>query len=115
MGEKLEGQRAFPYWWLFLIIFLGGRGPRGPVLYLGGQGPRASRLPVLELLCGALGDASAEQAKQEQHAHPQADHGQDVVLRGGGHHLHGQVREPLCWGHLGAGGEQRGGMRATRC
>lgn len=61
-----------------------------------GEGP----LPVLQFSRHALGEAAAGQPHQEEHAHADRDHQQDVVLGRGGHHLHGQVREALCWRHL---------------
>ena len=57
-------------------------------------------LPVLELSCHALGDASTHQADQEQYADAPADHRQDVVLGRGGHHLHSEVREAIRRGYL---------------
>lgn len=57
-------------------------------------------LPVLELSCHALRDPPTHQANQEQYADAPTDHRQDVVLRRGCHHLHGKIREAICWGHL---------------
>lgn len=59
-------------------------------------------LPVLQFPRHALGEASTDQPDQEQHAHAERDHQQDVVLGGRGHHLHGQVGEAFCWRHLQA-------------
>lgn len=72
-----------------------------------GEGP----LPVLQFSRHALGEAAAGQPHQEEHAHADRDHQQDVVLGRGGHHLHGQVREALCWRHLQ--GRQRTAGRAA--
>ena len=73
--------------------YTGGLYKRGArqVVPLGLQAP----LPVLELSCHALGDASTHQADQEQYADAPADHREDVVLGRGGHHLHGEVREAV--------------------
>lgn len=60
------------------------------------------RLPVLQFSGHALGEAAAEQPDQEEHAHAERHHQQDVVLGRGGHHLHGQVREALGRRHLQA-------------
>lgn len=62
----------------------------------GGQ----AALPVLELSCHTFSDPSTHQANQEQYADAPTDHRQDIVLRGGSHHLHGKIREAICWGDL---------------
>lgn len=67
-----------------------------------GRFRRAAPLPVLQFSRHPLGEAAADQPDQEEHAHAERDHQQDVVLGWGGHHLHGQVGEALCWRHLQA-------------
>lgn len=62
--------------------------------------PSAQPLPVLQFSRHSLGDPTAQQPHQEEDAHAQCDHEQDVVLGGRGHHLHGQVGEALGWRHL---------------
>lgn len=52
---------------------------------------REGLLPVLQFSGHAFGEAAADQPDQEEHAHAERDHQQDVVLGRGGHHLHGQV------------------------
>lgn len=52
---------------------------------------RPGPLPVLQFSGHPLGEAAAGQADQEEHAHAERDHQQDVVLGWGGHHLYGQV------------------------
>ena len=64
-----------------------------------GHGPRG-RLPVLQLLSYSLGDAAAEQPQDEEDGHAHADGRQQVRLRGGRHHLHGQVRQAVGRRHL---------------
>lgn len=73
------------------------------------QCPSARPLPVLQLSGHSLGDPTAQQPHQEEDAHAQCDHQQDVVLRGRCHHLHSQVREALRRRHL----QDRG--RGYRC
>lgn len=51
----------------------------------------ARPLPVLQLSRHSFGDAATQQPHQEEDAHAQSDHEQDVVLRRRQHHLHGQV------------------------
>lgn len=57
-------------------------------------------LPVLQFSRHPLGDPTTQQPHQEEDTQAQRDHEQDVVLRGRRHHLHGQIREALCWRHL---------------
>lgn len=44
------------------------------------DGSSAPNLPVLKFSRDTLGDASAEEAYQEENAHTRCDHKQDVVL-----------------------------------
>lgn len=65
------------------------------------------RLPVLQFSCHLLGDPTTQQPHQEEDAQAQCDHEQNVVLGGRCHHLHGQVGEALCWGHLQDGARRQ--------
>lgn len=60
-------------------------------------------LPVLQLLCDTLGESATEESHQEEQGHAHANHGQDVVLGGRCHHLHGEVRESVRRSHLETG------------
>lgn len=59
-------------------------------------------LPVLQFSRHSLRDPTAQQPHQEEDAHAQRDHEQDVVLGGWCHHLDSQVREALGRRHLQA-------------
>lgn len=63
-------------------------------------------LPVLELSCHPLGDASTHQADQEEYTDANRDHRQYVILGRRGHNLHGKVREAFRWGNLRARGNR---------
>lgn len=60
-------------------------------------------LPVLQFSRHLLGDATTQQPHQEEDAHAQCYHEQDVVLGGRGHNLHCQVWKALGWRHLQEG------------